>query len=96
MCCLHASPQRTSTLALQHLLTATHPRLVLTPVLTCRDTQAASLDQALSGTGGLASYVTRARGLLADSKNGVNPYDGYTPSVPQARCFTAPHSSSEL
>jgi len=50
--------------------------------------QAAALDRALSGTGGLSSYVTRARGLLADSKNGVNPFEGYTPSVPQGETLS--------
>ncbi|KAE8701789.1 UDP-sugar pyrophosphorylase [Hibiscus syriacus] len=32
--------------------------------------------------GGLTSYVKNARELLADSKEGKNPYDGFTPSVP--------------
>ncbi|EPS61447.1 hypothetical protein M569_13348 [Genlisea aurea] len=32
--------------------------------------------------GGLASYIKTARQLLADSKAGKNPYDGFTPSVP--------------
>ncbi|KAI5669415.1 hypothetical protein M9H77_19268 [Catharanthus roseus] len=32
--------------------------------------------------GGLASYIKSARELLADSKAGKNPYDGFTPSVP--------------
>ncbi|MBA0667862.1 hypothetical protein Goklo_000879 [Gossypium klotzschianum] len=32
--------------------------------------------------GGLASYIKNARELLADSKVGKNPYDGFTPSVP--------------
>lgn len=31
--------------------------------------------------GGLASYIENARKLLADSKAGKNPYDGFTPSV---------------
>ncbi|GJM97535.1 hypothetical protein PR202_ga14467 [Eleusine coracana subsp. coracana] len=31
--------------------------------------------------GGLASYIQNARKLLADSKAGKNPYDGFTPSV---------------
>lgn len=31
--------------------------------------------------GGLAAYVHNARKLLADSKAGRNPFDGYTPSV---------------
>ncbi|KAA8546455.1 hypothetical protein F0562_002806 [Nyssa sinensis] len=32
--------------------------------------------------GGLASYIKTARELLADSKEGKNPFDGFTPSVP--------------
>ncbi|XP_044475492.1 UDP-sugar pyrophosphorylase-like [Mangifera indica] len=32
--------------------------------------------------GGLKSYIKTARELLADSKNGKNPFDGFTPSVP--------------
>ncbi|GAA0141033.1 hypothetical protein LIER_02270 [Lithospermum erythrorhizon] len=32
--------------------------------------------------GGLKSYIKTARELLADSKAGKNPYDGFTPSVP--------------
>ncbi|KAJ3696268.1 hypothetical protein LUZ60_001645 [Juncus effusus] len=32
--------------------------------------------------GGLSSYIQNARKLLADSKAGKNPYDGFTPSVP--------------
>ena len=32
--------------------------------------------------GGIASYVSNARKLLEDSKRGVNPFDGWTPSVP--------------
>jgi hypothetical protein len=31
--------------------------------------------------GGLASYIQNAKKLLADSKAGQNPYDGFTPSV---------------
>lgn len=31
--------------------------------------------------GGLASYIKIARELLADSKDGRNPFDGFTPSV---------------
>ena len=31
--------------------------------------------------GGLASYIQTAKGLLADSKAGKNPFDGFTPSV---------------
>lgn len=32
--------------------------------------------------GGVADYVVRARKLLADSREGKNPFEGYTPSVP--------------
>ncbi|KAJ8459269.1 hypothetical protein OPV22_032195 [Ensete ventricosum] len=32
--------------------------------------------------GGLVSYIQNAKRLLADSKAGKNPYDGFTPSVP--------------
>jgi hypothetical protein len=31
--------------------------------------------------GGLVSYIKTARELLADSKAGKNPFDGFTPSV---------------
>jgi hypothetical protein len=31
--------------------------------------------------GGLMAYIHNARRLLADSKAGKNPFDGYTPSV---------------
>uniref|UniRef100_A0A6U6C210 UTP-monosaccharide-1-phosphate uridylyltransferase n=1 Tax=Guillardia theta TaxID=55529 RepID=A0A6U6C210_GUITH len=43
--------------------------------------QAAELDGQLPG--GLEGYVTNARKLLKDSKEGVNPYEGFAPSVPQ-------------
>jgi UDP-sugar pyrophosphorylase len=39
--------------------------------------------------GGLEQYVQNARKLLLDSKNGANPYDGYTPSVPSGERLTA-------
>ena len=32
--------------------------------------------------GGIAAYVKNAKKLLSDSKEGVNPFDGWTPSVP--------------
>ncbi|KAG5020418.1 hypothetical protein JHK87_016273 [Glycine soja] len=32
--------------------------------------------------GGLESYIKNAKRLLADSKAGINPFDGFTPSVP--------------
>ncbi|KAJ7965491.1 UDP-sugar pyrophosphorylase [Quillaja saponaria] len=38
--------------------------------------------------GGLASYLETARGLLADSKAGKNPFDGFTPSVPTGEHLT--------
>ncbi|KAL3638864.1 hypothetical protein CASFOL_016771 [Castilleja foliolosa] len=38
--------------------------------------------------GGLASYIETARELLADSKAGKNPYDGFTPSVPSGETLT--------
>ncbi|ONI34576.1 hypothetical protein PRUPE_1G488700 [Prunus persica] len=38
--------------------------------------------------GGLASYIKTARELLADSKAGKNPFDGYTPSVPTGETLT--------
>lgn len=37
--------------------------------------------------GGLVGYVTNAKRLLADSRAGVNPLDGWTPSVPQGEAF---------
>ncbi|GAB4862109.1 hypothetical protein Ancab_037361 [Ancistrocladus abbreviatus] len=38
--------------------------------------------------GGLATYVKNARELLADSKAGNNPYDGFTPKVPTGENLT--------
>ncbi|KAJ8762873.1 hypothetical protein K2173_023002 [Erythroxylum novogranatense] len=38
--------------------------------------------------GGLASYIRTARELLADSKAGKNPFDGFTPSVPSGENLT--------
>ncbi|KAL4576990.1 hypothetical protein LXL04_013091 [Taraxacum kok-saghyz] len=38
--------------------------------------------------GGLASYIKTARELLADSKAGRNPFDGFTPSVPSGEVLT--------
>nr|DAD39808.1 TPA_asm: hypothetical protein HUJ06_014131 [Nelumbo nucifera] len=37
---------------------------------------------------GLASYIKNARKLLADSRAGKNPYDGFTPSVPSGEVLT--------
>ncbi|KAJ0965576.1 hypothetical protein J5N97_026714 [Dioscorea zingiberensis] len=38
--------------------------------------------------GGLVAYIQNARRLLADSKAGKNPYDGFTPSVPSGEILT--------
>lgn len=38
--------------------------------------------------GGLVAYIKNARKLLADSKAGKNPYDGFTPSVPSGEVLT--------
>ncbi|CAH9128460.1 unnamed protein product [Cuscuta epithymum] len=38
--------------------------------------------------GGLAAYIKSARELLADSKAGKNPYDGFTPSIPSGENLT--------
>ncbi|KAA8538392.1 hypothetical protein F0562_028062 [Nyssa sinensis] len=38
--------------------------------------------------GGLVSYLKTARELLADSKVGKNPFDGFTPSVPSGEVLT--------
>ncbi|XP_062111420.1 UDP-sugar pyrophosphorylase isoform X2 [Humulus lupulus] len=38
--------------------------------------------------GGLESYIKTARELLADSKAGKNPFDGFTPSVPEGDILT--------
>ncbi|XP_004290921.1 PREDICTED: UDP-sugar pyrophosphorylase [Fragaria vesca subsp. vesca] len=38
--------------------------------------------------GGLVSYIKTARELLADSKAGKNPFDGFTPSVPTGETLT--------
>lgn len=38
--------------------------------------------------GGLAKYIQNARSLLADSKAGKNPFDGFTPSVPSGEVLT--------
>ncbi|OIW14508.1 hypothetical protein TanjilG_12101 [Lupinus angustifolius] len=38
--------------------------------------------------GGLEAYIKNAKRLLADSKAGVNPFDGFTPSVPTGETLT--------
>ncbi|KAK4481326.1 hypothetical protein RD792_012211 [Penstemon davidsonii] len=48
--------------------------------------QVARLDA--SYPGGLASYIKTARELLADSKSGKNPFDGFSPSVPSGEVLT--------
>uniref|UniRef100_A0A7S2Y4M2 UTP-monosaccharide-1-phosphate uridylyltransferase n=1 Tax=Fibrocapsa japonica TaxID=94617 RepID=A0A7S2Y4M2_9STRA len=35
--------------------------------------------------GGLEAYIKKARSLLANSALGVNPFEGYTPSVPEGQ-----------
>lgn len=37
--------------------------------------------------GGLAGYIKNARKLLENSKNGVNPLDGWEPNVPSGQAF---------
>ncbi|KAL2894012.1 UDP-sugar pyrophosphorylase [Bienertia sinuspersici] len=48
--------------------------------------QVARLDA--SYPGGLVQYIKNARELLADSKAGKNPFDGFTPSVPTGENLT--------
>eukprot|EP00250_Pteridium_aquilinum_P006680 c16546_g1_i1 orf=347-2179(-) len=38
--------------------------------------------------GGLEAYIQNARALLADSKTGKNPFDGYVPMVPNGERLT--------
>ncbi|EMS62248.1 UDP-sugar pyrophosphorylase [Triticum urartu] len=38
--------------------------------------------------GGLAAYIQNAKKLLAESKAGQNPYDGFAPSVPSGEVLT--------
>lgn len=38
--------------------------------------------------GGLAAYIQNARHLLADSKTGRNPFEGFSPSVPSGEVLT--------
>jgi UDP-sugar pyrophosphorylase len=37
--------------------------------------------------GGLLGYIDKAKKLLEDSRNGVNPLDGWKPSVPKGEKF---------
>lgn len=50
--------------------------------------QVAGLDASLAGTGGLTGYITRAKALLAASKAGANPFDGFVPSVPDGETLS--------
>ncbi|KAL8198015.1 hypothetical protein R6Q57_029934 [Mikania cordata] len=52
----------------------------------CLIDQVALLDS--SYPGGLTSYIKTARELLADSKAGKNPFDGFKPSVPSGEILT--------
>ncbi|KAL8193664.1 hypothetical protein R6Q57_026799 [Mikania cordata] len=56
------------------------------------DDKKALLDQVSiinsSYPGGLSTYIKTARELLADSKAGKNPFDGFTPSVPSGEVLT--------
>ncbi|KAK3043699.1 hypothetical protein RJ639_000115 [Escallonia herrerae] len=56
------------------------------------DDKRAFLDQVArlnaSYPGGLVSYIKSARELLADSKAGKNPFDGFTPSVPSGEALS--------
>ena len=49
-------------------------------------TQLVSLDTSYP-SGGLAGYIDNARDLLAKSKEGVNPLEGWKPSVPKGQAF---------
>ncbi|KAJ7524654.1 hypothetical protein O6H91_17G014900 [Diphasiastrum complanatum] len=42
----------------------------------------------VSYPGGLKAYISNARKLLADSKAGKNPFEGYTPLVPAGESLT--------
>ena len=46
--------------------------------------------------GGLKAYVDRARALLKSSKLGENPFDGYTPEVPEGVSLGSPYSEQYM
>jgi hypothetical protein len=48
--------------------------------------QLEALDQSYPD-GGLKGYLTNARVLLDKSRRGINPLDGWTPSIPQGETF---------
>jgi hypothetical protein len=75
----HLIPTRTLSLSLTHAL------LMLTPPLCCKPflMQVRKLHDTCPGEGGLLGYAQRARKLLADSAEGVNSLDGWSPSIPQ-------------
>jgi UDP-N-acetylglucosamine pyrophosphorylase len=50
-------------------------------------TQLVSLDKAYPSNG-LSGYIENARDLLAKSKAGLNPLEGWTPSIPTGQAFT--------
>ena len=53
------------------------------------DAKAAFAEQLLAANagypGGVAKYIENARALLRDSKDGKNPFEGWTPSVPTGK-----------
>jgi len=49
-------------------------------------TQLESLDESY-GDNGLVGYIQNARRLLENSRNGVNPLEGWVPSVPAGQAF---------
>jgi UDP-sugar pyrophosphorylase len=48
--------------------------------------QLEDLDKAYTD-GGLAGYIKNAKGLLENSRKGVNPLEGWEPSVPEGGLF---------
>lgn len=48
--------------------------------------QIEQLDNAYNN-GGLSGYINNAKKLLENSKNGVNPLDGWAPSIPEGLAF---------
>lgn len=45
--------------------------------------QLLKLDTAMKDAGGLMGYIEQAKSLLEASKQGVNPLDGWKPSIPK-------------
>jgi len=48
--------------------------------------QLEGLDKAYNN-GGLIGYINNAKKLLENSKNGVNPLDGWEPHIPEGQAF---------